>query len=391
MKKLFFLLTTLFIFQSCTTENVESNEVNQLEIIDFYNKTAIENAEIETKLAYKNFHLKNIAKEMSKIFPIIFEEAQKNYRSNENLTVFSIEKVLQSIDTNDKTSLSDELQLSLDAFKNLEGKSWYPVFEFSNTSVLNQRAPYDEEKPIFVFEDEESSSATQEYVTGYQENSEGFLEPLDEDIDEEFVQERDLVIIAIDDDTHDPNHGDAIDNGPGGGSGGGSGNNNNTTGLLKINKMKVKQHKEAWHNGKSEIHIKAYKLSALPTNSGDCGEAVTSSDNCYSYDGRRILQWKRSHIGDEKTLNWSINSTFTGTGQSNDFVFYVIFEQDSWPANVRNALFSFPNGEYRIIKYRSWQSSYHHTMVHMNPSNPYGLPYAKNYSHNNAGISYNLL
>lgn len=388
MKKTFLLLTSFIFLQACTNEQDFIENSISTESLDFYNKSAIENADQETKLAYKNYHLKKVASLLSASFPAVFEETQKRHNINENQTVFSVEEVLESINSDFRNSFSNDLQFSIDAFKNLEGESWQPIFEFSNTNVLIQRNSYNEEKPIFIFEDNEDNEDNENpnsYTTAYQENEAGILEPLDEDVNEEFIQNKDLILIRIDDI-------DIIDGGHagGGGSGGGGSGGNNTTGLLKINKMNVKHHKESWINGASEVHIKAYKFNSLPTGGGDCGDFLTSSVNCYNYGGKEIKKWKRNKIGTEKTLNWFINSTWNSSGQSNDFVFYVIFEQDSWPAPLRGHTFIFPNGASRNIQYRSNQTSYHHALLHMNSNNPYGLPFARSYSYSDGGISYNL-
>ncbi len=176
----------------------------------------------------------------------------------------------------------------------------------------------------------------------------------------------------------------ADDGGGGGYSGGGT-----SYSRLRLNKIKVKQHKEDWHNGASELHFAGFKLSSLPVYSGDCGDGMSGSANCYSEPGKRIKKVSRGDIGDEFTANYVVE-TYTNSNNSNDIIFFVLFEEDSWPATVQGETFEFPNGEIRNVYYRSWQERYDKAMLSMNPNNTYGLPSARNYSNENSGIKYNL-
>src|SRR5690606_10596131 len=223
----------------------------------------------------------------------------------------------------------------------------------------------------------------EEIAVGYQENSDGDLEEINEQLTAGIpVEEDDIIVIgigvcpiAIEGDPclivlGEPDPPGQFFN-------------------LRIGSMKVKSHKEVWPL-RSEIQFTGYYEPNLPANSGDCGQKMARSVNCYDPDGSNIDQYKRSWIenGDWKTQNFRMKSQPTSI--SDDIVFYIIFEHDSWPAPPKYHTFTFPNGIQRNVSYRSWQGKYDARMVAMDPSNTYGLPYANNVDVDNSEIEYDL-
>lgn len=86
--------------------------------------------------------------------------------------------------------------------------------------------------------------------------------------------------------------------------------------------MKVKAHKEAWPF-RSDLQFTGYYEPNLPANSGDCGEYMFRSVNCYDPDGSHIAQYKRSWIedGDTKVQNFKMKSQSISI--SDDIVFML--------------------------------------------------------------------
>jgi hypothetical protein len=130
-------------------------------------------------------------------------------------------------------------------------------------------------------------------------------------------------------------------------------------------------------------------------NSGYCGDNIAGSLNCYNPNGKRIDRFKRRWIGDERTMNYLVKED-PSAANPDHYLFYRIFEQDSWPAPKRGKVsdtdgaFYFPNGEYRLIEYRSWQENYDKQLLSQNYNNPYGIAFTNGFSTENAGIKYNL-
>jgi len=151
--------------------------------------------------------------------------------------------------------------------------------------------------------------------------------------------------------------------------------------------MKIKDLKESWPF-RSEISIKVFKLENISSNQTyECGLSVKASVNCYTDTGNRILTLKRKWKNDNRTYNWRIE---TSDINSNDVVFYVLFEADVFPAPTKEEYVSIGNGSSSRITYRSWQNIYDKEAVSLNYNNTYGNPYAYSFSENNSVIQYNL-
>lgn len=378
MKKIIYSVFLMCVIASCSTEeNTNDLYEESTSSKEIYNdKNYIENAELKEKLAYKKYHLKEIAKWISHHDSDVLNSVKRTITNDVDQSKNEISLFLKDLDIISKQTM--ENKSSFNAFVGLEGENWYPKITVLNAEKLMNKTSFDSKKPIILFSEYEEEIGV-ESLTGYQENSEGELVELDMAITEEFAIDKTVMVLSID------NQLIPIDEvyGGGGGSSGGT-----SYYRLRLNKVTLKQHKEDWHNGASELHFAGFKESSMPVYSGDCGDNMTGSANCYNYDGNRVSKVSRGDVGDEFTVNYTIN-TFDSYN-SNDILFFVLFEQDSWPATRNIASFPFPNGELRNVYYRSWQESYDEIMLSMDPNNNYGLPSAKGYSKENAGIKYNL-
>lgn len=388
MKKIFYFVSSLCLIASCSTEENSNSSFQEFPSSkEIYNdKSYIENAELKEKLEYKKHHLKEIAKWISNNDVDVLNTVKKNMDKDVNQSRNEISLFLKDLDIDFKKKLGIEsltkFESSLDAFVGLEGESWYPKITILNASKLVNKSTFDSEKPIIVISEYEEEIGVESLV-GYQENAEGDLMELDEPVTEEFAMDKTVLVLSIDNEIL------PIDDEYGGGTSGGGGSSGGTYYYrLKLNKLRLKQHKEDWHNGASELHFAGFKVSSLPLYSGDCGDNMTGSANCYTDDGNRVIKVSRGDVGDEFTVNYTINTY--NSYSTNDIIFFVLFEQDSWPATRNIASFPFPNGEIRNVYYRSWQGSYDQIMLSMNSNNSYGLPLANGYSKENSGIKYNL-
>ena len=159
---------------------------------------------------------------------------------------------------------------------------------------------------------------------------------------------------------------------------------------ILINKLTIKNLKEDWVNGKADVHVVGFTSSTTPAISGICGAALSGAGNCFNYDGARIDQIKRAyenheHQHDYLLQNYSLGIPFDG----GDVLNYVIFESDSWPANLETKTFPFPNGQIRNISYRSGQTPFHDGQVMRTQNGPF--PFTGTYVQDNSDIKYNLL
>ena len=323
-----------------------------------WQKLYIESASTKEKLEYKKFHLLKLANWINK------KIQQKEFRDEVNSLSKKVDKdgniYIKDLFNFDKKNNIDkknneEIEKSLNAFTNLEGENWLPAFTIVNNKKGNiANRVLDETKPIFLFVEDETNDVKEDFI-GYQADSEDDdLEAIDQPINEINAEGKMLYIMDV-----------MVEGGDAGGCGG-TGNVN--YGLSRIEKMTIKDHKEDWISGASEIHISTYYYRADPDNSGFCGWKLSSSVDCgYEY-GREISTYKRKEVRneDEKTLNYLFHSNPISSVNPTTIpltVYYTIFEKDNWPAPTRNENIYFPNGEHAVIPFRSWQSSYHGTMV----------------------------
>ena len=376
------LVVFLQLFSSCSSDE-KINEQATPEEVNFLDKAYIEKATVDEQLEYKRFHLLNLATWLSHHNNEVRGLVQSFNKNNSQQEIFSVESLINEFKKSGyeiSPEKEESLNASLAAFRNLEGQDWHPYIKYERMIEDANKQPYDDSKPLYAMQDVENN---EEIAVGYQENADGDLEEISEKLTPEVVGEEDDIIvigigvcpIAIEGEpcvfqssVPDP---------PG------------NFFILRIGSMKVKSHKEAWPF-RSDISFTGFYEPYLPANSGDCGQLMFRSVNCYDPDGSNIDQYHRNWIsnGDNKVQNFKMKSQTNSI--SDDIVFYIIFEHDSWPAPNKTVTFNFSNGRARNVIYRSWQSKYDSRMVAMDPSNTYGLPYANNVDVDNSDIEYDL-
>ena len=391
MKKLI-LLGLVSLFVSCTDNETILNETTETADLNMYDKSYIENATFNKKLSYKRFHLKKITTWLLKNDKDVKNALiELNNYNNGKFDTFYVESVISQVllqnTSNDEDKMNaeidSELEFSLNAFVDLESESWYPSIRVHDFEKYLSRSPYDSTKTLYAIDDYDEVNEEQ-IMAGYQENSEGELEVIDETLNEQLAGEDDIVVLELLPCTG--GGGQQQLRGPCDDDGGGGQSQNLFR--LRVDKMTVKYHKEGWP-GRSEINFKGYSLSA-PFGSGDCGNNIAGTSNCYNYSGKRIERYKRSWINnqDERTQGYQIK--FQEDYITNEVVYFIIFEEDSFPAPKKTASFLMPNGDVRNFEYRSWQTFYDQQILSMNPDNNYGLPWVSGFYVDENPIKYNL-
>lgn len=311
---------------------------------------------------------------------------QNNIYNSDYFTVSVSYLIANSNDRNDA-----RLQAALNAFLNLDGEDWYPTVTFKKPTGTNPNGRTTVAITNYVNNTEISEA--------YEKNALDELELIRTGFTETTHANKRLLLMEISQCgsvgiTNAEDEFINCDNIVADGGNTGGGNNQSGTLRLRINDMKVKWHKEPWPF-RSGVHFSGFKLSFQPTFSGDCGDEMEGSPNCYNYEGFRIKEFKRKWIknGNTKTVDYLMKED-SNFANPPDFIFYTIFEKDSWPAYLRgdepDEVFYFPNNEYRIIKYRSWEEDYDSQLLSQDSNNTYSLPFSNNFSTENGGIKYNL-
>lgn len=399
MKKIKILYTCALLctlVYSCSTEDSVEQNLENATIAEL-DSQAIENATVREKLDYKQGHLKTIGNWVTQNYEDVKSFVNSENIENSDYYTLSADYVINSVASKGNA----ELNTALNAFLNLDNEDWYPTLTFVAPALNSNlaRSTDLESRPIIVLDDIENG---EQVPRGYTLNEINQLELQYEQLNEVDHGNRDMVILELgqcgsnilsdspNDSLIDCN--DVQGSLPGNGNGGGT--NQPSVFRLRIDRMTVKQHKEGWPM-RSEVHFRGFQEIPTPQNSGYCGQTVIGGGNCNDdYTGKQIDQLKRSEIGDERNYDYLLaeNSQFNHEG----VIFYRIFEFDSWPAYKQAKLedtdqhFYFPNGEYRIVEYRSWQVEYNSQMLSNDFNNPFGLTPVSGFSTDTSAIKYNL-
>nr|WP_321221728.1 hypothetical protein [uncultured Psychroserpens sp.] len=389
-QKLCLLLFTAIMFASCSNDSQYKEPTSQIDTEEFTSNT-IENARLDQQLEYKKTHLKKLGNWLTKNLTQVRELVNENNINDSDYFTISINYLVNNIEN----TIDPQLQKSMDAFLNIEGKNWYPTVTFINSdlSFIQARTGEDQnDKPIIALEKIVNEEQTYE---GYEQNELDELELIHEELEEDLHSNREIMLVDIsgcgEEGIAGPdafvNCDDVYADGSEGSGGTGNGNTSSTA-RIRINKMTVKHHKEGWP-GRSEVNFIGFKTAGLPITSGYCGQNIAGSLNCYNPDGKRIDRFKRSWIGDERTMNYLVKED-PSYANPDEYLFFTIFEQDSWPAPKKSNTYNFPNNQYRILEYRSWQGDYDSQLLSQNYTNPYNIPFTNDFSNENGGIKYNL-
>lgn len=161
--------------------------------------------------------------------------------------------------------------------------------------------------------------------------------------------------------------------------------------------MTVKQHKEAYINGKSEVNIRSFMeywngidpISGLSTD-------VISLRTTDQYVGIDIRKFSRNEVSNktEKTINFQIEDDWPYSNFYTDPIIYqtVIFESDCWPTGIKTETCYLANQSQRNMIFRSADGSYFCGTFYINTNNGvFQSSYVNGLVKDNSGIKFNTI
>ena len=340
------VLLLLFIY-SCDTDEINNSiDTDAREILS---KDQIENASMDQKIDYKNHHLKILgdwfANNHEKTVDLFYESETEKEGTDE----YFLEELVQKF--SDRESKVD-LTSSLNAFTELHGVNWKPsIFLIGNSKIKTPK----------TYLAIESNTPNGEFFKGYAIFDNQLL-PLRSTLNQELVGDNNLYVIELDrEPTRITNQAD-----------------NKSNHKLVIEKMKIKDLKSVWP-GKSDVAFQGFKLSNPINATYGCGEYISGSANCDDPSGKRIVKLKRKYKNKTRTYNFLVKND----NNPNDFIYYIIFEYDSFPAPHKIAQhYVGNNGSIAYLNYRSWNSKYDNRVLTQQQAN--------NFRKSNSDIEYNL-
>jgi hypothetical protein len=449
--KILLSITIVIAFLSCKKNDSFSQESK----IDITSKTY--NEQIE----YADSHLKVIGTEIAKLatdknfVTFIHEEVKKKFDTEYEVLVNDLKK---NANWSDKLNIKT-LNESLDAFKNIEGSTFYPqiyIPRFQNdedypNSTNSKPDAAISNQIVYVYysgdAEVDSSTSEQNSYPGYILNSNNQMQFWGM-VNEDYANNNEVWIISINEvvnnDGNNPLPCVADECAGSGGGGGGVGsipctgvdcdpaefpspmtpvNPNMGTHLpvnCKIEKMMIKECKESWLAGASEIAIRAKLNCHNNLTDGKPSPAATiqyKSDQYSNYLGRKIAKFKRKAIKNRDIVyvNYSLQTNWPTQFYLIDPIYfdYIIFERDVWPAPLnpigskngirRQDLFAIPftglysddwNQKYRSQKkkYEAWNFPYSQGSLTSNLqiATSQNVYYASGFV-NNSDISFNTI
>lgn len=391
---------------------------------------------LKEKRQYLNHHLKTGGNEIAKAlmdpsFKAVLLEALLTPGNDEHAITF---KQLVANPTL-KTYLNvDALQSSISAFKDLDGKDWSPSIrlhmpeketdpnqivlfdvnngaEFENVFAINEGWP----------EYEMPQVPAMEYINGE-------LWPIDDFYLTEFnIDDQQVWVLELDEsgldvtmNVNDPLFGPQTCT-----------NNNEPTFKSSINTMTVKERKEHWLAGRSDIHIMrgtTWKTPNFSPNNASITpeiwnlgktrkykvyQGAGTVDHCIAdSDGDRIDRFHHRDIKSRtlRNVNFELMKswkpifgsdqdvyTYLGCNKATcvikgNIMYYTIFEFDGWPAPERTATIPNPasiNGSSMQVQFRSWDGYYDKGYIdYVNPNGTALTTNIKGYDVNTHRISF---
>lgn len=330
---------------SCTNEEEQSENIDSVAELNFFDKGYIIDASQEEQIAYKHFHLATLA--------------EKLVENNINLEKLFDEKASKGVDSemrhfndifvkNPTSKGNDDVEFSVDAFLGLTEEDFEPFIRVIKDGDYNN---------AYFLIDTQNPESGDEIVVGLKFDETGKLVIVDDNVTEDEVfgnnSSKQIANAVLEIGIIDDCDGTGIQKSSCGGGSGGTGGGSNNLPDFRIASFRINDLKESWVGGKAEIRIKGYDVAS--PNSSDCDTRnITSSVSCDDRKGRTIVDLPRDAEGALISSTSPIELNFQPSN-SRDLAF-IVFEYDGWPAGRKEAK-PFGSGNFDI-RYRSSNSVY---------------------------------
>lgn len=369
--------------------------------------TPISKAPIEKQYQYVRENFKKIIDGLAPLFKdpsfinYLYSEAAKKLQGENKILVES----LLANPTFKSQMRYDLVAEGVNAFKNIDGETYHPQMYFpffDNFRSKNTSKETYENGALVVFYDGDESVTTVP-IYEYQLATDSFI-LTDSYANEAYAETHELIIIGIDEDDEEgkvfnPEEIEEVDE-------------VESTINFRIKDINVKEGKETWLGGKTELRIKALGTTwNHRLNGSSTGAFVTIPPALHyatDYKGDLVKNIVRGEIGYPilgfnypMNVNWQVSNYF-----SDPIVYpYVIFEYDPWPAGIKvmgsqiptattstydvdNIIFRSHNSPYGYIANSSWLNFAIYGNVSGSPSVNYQLLYSNGHRVNTDDIEF---
>lgn len=389
-------LLSAVLLTACNKENdtdkksVLSDDLRMITDVDLskmYDKEYISNADIEEQLSYKKYHLFRVASWLSKNAMIKNPVDLVSKQPSNRISIYEPIKVKDLLTNSSitgkslKTSSSEnDILKSLNAFKDIDpNKDWevtvHTVSEDDNINTNN---------PLYIINDEsfqEIDSEGNVFMKGFKRQN-GTLVFHNELISEEYANKNLVYVIGLESSDEvknikKSNLSNRIIS-------------SNMEPVATIDRMIVKDGKETWVGGKSEIAVIAftehYYSDAV---AGYCGIKLFNGGDCVDPGGKLIRKFSRKEV--RRRSEVTVNHTFYHTSRTKikgDALSFIIFEEDVFPRQGKIELLRLGRSV-RSFRYRSLNNPYYCGVVSL-IRDRYNIPYFSGFVVDNGSIRFNF-
>ncbi|GIM51300.1 hypothetical protein CAPN004_03300 [Capnocytophaga cynodegmi] len=372
------------------TKSALSEDLHMITNVDLskmYDKDYISNADIEEQLTYKKYHLFKVVNWLSKNNTIIKKAADLTGKQSNGVSIYEPVKVKDLFSNNSITGKSLEMPFSendilksLDAFKGIDpNKDWevtvHTVSEDDDINISN---------PLYIINDEsfqETDSKGNVLMKGFKYKN-GTLMLHNELISEEYANKNLVYVVGLE--SSDENRNIEQSNlssrfVP-----------NNMEPIATIDRMVVRDGKETWVGGKSEIAVIAFTDHYYSdAAAGYCGIKLFNGGDCVDPGGKLIRKFSRKEV--RRRSNVAVNHTFYHTDRTKikgDALSFIIFEEDVFPRRGKIELLRLGRSV-RSFRYRSLNNPYYCGVVAL-VKDKYNIPYFSGFVVDNGSIRFNF-
>jgi hypothetical protein len=311
-------------------------------------KESISKQPIEKQFAYVHENLKSIMAELGQLMKdpgfkgLIKSEAAKKFDGSHNVLI----KTLLNNPFYGQRLNTENMRKALDAFRNINEENLYPQIYI----------------PFF-----DKHQANRNNITARTSvvSEEGVVIPTGTIVNEEYALNNELYVISINETVNDDGEVPPIAN--------------TTTQTLatvnfRIEMIYVKQGKESWLAGDSEVHIKATGTTWNHRQYGNPNSTIwvypvlryASSTDYKGHEIKKVLRSDiNSGVGSQYIINYPLHTGWPVDNFFSDPIVYsyVVFEYDKWPAERKTAASLIPsspdpNANKDFFNFRSSNSPY---------------------------------
>ncbi len=285
----------------------------------------------------------------------LYSEIEKKFDGDYNVLF----KSLTNLITFQSSSLKNKHLKSVEAFKQLEGRDYFPQLAIPLHKSYLENGIYKKNQDIIIA----LLTVDGNLLDGYKFNNKGALVKLSHKIDKTFAENNEVWVISLNERYFGENNSNNFK---------GARNGKVSAGLItkwQISTLNIKKAFEGWGKGASDIYIigsygrnddLAYMCDPNGSNCGSKFDINPFVPNCY------IRDVAESDLNKDLTINWRVDNPNSNAPNRvwddlnvGNAAYFSIYEDDSWPTGWREVkIYAANNTDFLYQSFRSSDHAY---------------------------------